>query len=95
VFLGHDGFDVRLGLTEHRDAAPDTFEETRVGLDHLAFRVRDHGELDGWQRRLTEADVAHSPIAPANSVPGAIVLVFRDPDNIQLELFAEPAAPPD
>jgi len=32
----------------------------------------------------------HSPIAAANSVPGAAVLVFRDPDNIQLELFAEP-----
>ncbi|MCW2750638.1 MAG: Glyoxalase/bleomycin resistance protein/dioxygenase, partial [Aeromicrobium sp.] len=34
--------------------------------------------------------VVHSPIADANTIPGAAVLVFRDPDNIQLELFAAP-----
>ena len=34
--------------------------------------------------------MVHSPITAANSVPGAAVLVFRDPDNIQLELFAGP-----
>jgi hypothetical protein len=27
----------------------------------------------------------------ANSIAGAAVLVFRDPDNIQLELFADPS----
>ena len=32
----------------------------------------------------------HSPVAPANSIEGAAVLVLRDPDNIQLELFYEP-----
>jgi hypothetical protein len=32
----------------------------------------------------------HSPITAVNSIPGAAVLVFRDPDNIQLELFAGP-----
>jgi hypothetical protein len=31
------------------------------------------------------------PIAPANSIPGAAVLVFRDPDNIQLEFFFDPS----
>jgi glyoxylase I family protein len=30
-------------------------------------------------------------VAAANSVPGAAVLVFRDPDNIQLELFFDPS----
>jgi hypothetical protein len=34
--------------------------------------------------------VTCSPIAPANTIAGAFVLVFRDPDNIQLELFAAP-----
>jgi glyoxylase I family protein len=61
-----------------------------AGLDHLAFAVADRGEFDAWASRLAGAAVVHSPIAAANSIPGAAVLVFRDPDNIQLELFAEP-----
>jgi glyoxylase I family protein len=91
VFLRHDGLRARLGLTQHRDGAQDAFDETRVGLDHLAFAVADHAELVAWERRLADAAVTHSAIASANSIPGAAVLVFRDPDNIQLELFADPS----
>jgi glyoxylase I family protein len=90
VFLRHDGLRARLGLTEHRDGDRAAFDETRVGLDHLAFGVADRDELDDWQRRLTEAGAIHSPVAAANSIPGAAVLVFRDPDNIQLEFFYAP-----
>jgi len=90
VFLRHDGLDARLGLTQHRDNDGGAFDETRVGLDHLAFAVSDRAELDRWAQRLTDASVTHSPIDQANSIPGAYVLVFRDPDNIQLELFADP-----
>jgi glyoxylase I family protein len=91
VFLRHDGLRIRLGLTEHRDGDRGAFDETRVGLDHLSFGVADRAALDEWEARLAEANVPHSPIAPANSIPGAAVLVFRDPDNIQLELFADPS----
>ena len=89
VFLRHRGFAIRLGLTQHDGATGDEFDETRVGLDHLAFAVGDHRELELWMSRLSTAGVTHSPIAPANSLPGALVLVFRDPDNIQLELIAQ------
>jgi glyoxylase I family protein len=91
VFLRHRGFGVRLGLTQHGGGTDDVFDETRVGLDHLSFAVTDGQELDVWAGRLSAAAVTHSPIAPANSIPGALVLVLRDPDNIQLELFAEPS----
>ncbi len=70
----------------------DAFDEARVGLDHLAFAVTSRAELDDWARRFTESGVAFSPVASANSIPGAAVLVFRDPDNIQLELFFDPSA---
>jgi glyoxylase I family protein len=89
VFLRHDGLDARLGLTQHRDGAGDPFDETRVGLDHLAFTVADRAALDDWAARLDAAGVVHSAVAPANSIPGAAVLVFRDPDHIQLEFFYE------
>jgi len=88
VFLRHDGLQARLGLTQHRHGSQDAFDETRAGLDHLAFTVADREELDAWAARLADAAVVHSPVTAANFVPGAGV--FRDPDNIKLELFAEP-----
>jgi glyoxylase I family protein len=90
VFLRHPNFYVRVGLTEQRAGSSDGFDETHVGLDHLAFRASTAAELDEWQGRLVELDVPHTPVAPANSIPDAAVLVFRDPDNIQLEIFYDP-----
>lgn len=95
VFLQHGDLSIRLGLTEHRAGDRTRFDETRVGLDHLAFRVRDRAALETWVQALTAANVVHSPVAPANSIPGAFVLVFRDPDNVQLELFCPPEPGPD
>jgi glyoxylase I family protein len=92
VFVEHERLGVRVGLTQHRDGSQDAFDETRVGLDHIAFAVSDRAELELWAERLADAGVVHSPIADANTIPGAAVLVFRDPDNIQLELFAPPAS---
>jgi glyoxylase I family protein len=91
VFLRHDGLAIRLGLTQHEPGPGGPFDETRVGLDHLAFAVGSRADLDAWAGRLAAAAVPHSPVASANSVPGAAVLVFRDPDNIQLELFYDPS----
>jgi glyoxylase I family protein len=90
VFLRHDGLRTRLGLTQHRHGPADAFDETRVGIDHLALAVSSREELDGWAQRFSDAGVSFSPVATANSIPGAAVLVFRDPDNIQLELFFDP-----
>jgi glyoxylase I family protein len=94
VFLRHEGLRARLGLTQHRLGQVDAFDETRIGLDHLAFEVAAREDLDVWAQRLAGAEVVHSPIAAANSITGAAVLVFRDPDNIQLELFFDPSARP-
>jgi len=88
VFLRHERIGVRLGLCQHAAGAGQRFDETRPGLDHLSFLVETTEELQAWRSRLTSAGVACSPIAQANTIPGARVLVFRDPDNIQLELIA-------
>jgi glyoxylase I family protein len=60
-----------------------------VGLDHLSFAVASHRELEAWQRQLQQSGVEDSPIAEARG--GSAVLVFRDPDDIQLELIASPS----
>ena len=77
-----------IGLHTHaKTPAGDAFDERRVGLDHISFQVPDRAGLEAWEQRLDELDIAHSPITEA---PYGTVLVFRDPDNIQLEFFALP-----
>jgi glyoxylase I family protein len=56
--------------------------------------VASRDDLEAWAGRLAAAAVTRSPVAVANSIPGAAVLVFRDPDNIQLELFFDPSVAP-
>jgi glyoxylase I family protein len=90
IFLRHAGLDVRLGLVEHRTSSRRPFDETECGLDHLAFGVSSREVLESWERRFEELGVRFSPIAASLSIPGAAVIVFRDPDNIQLELFTSP-----
>ena len=47
-------------------------------------------DLFKWQAHLAHHGVRYTPVTPANSIRGGAVLVFRDPDNIQLELFFDP-----
>jgi catechol 2,3-dioxygenase-like lactoylglutathione lyase family enzyme len=95
IFLRHEGLSIRLGLVEHHTSTRAAFDETVPGLDHLAFTVASRSELEQWLVHLSNHRIHHSLITDARSIPGALVLVFRDPDNIQLELFVEPpAAPP-
>lgn len=95
TFLTLDALRTRLTLTEHAGAPRDAFDERRAGLDHLAFGLEDVAGLDDWVARLEAAGVAHSPVAASHAIPGAKVLVFRDPDNIQLEIFAQPRVGPE
>ena len=77
-----------IGLHWHsRTPDGDVFDERRVGLDHISFQVPNRAALDDWAKQLDDLDVAHSPVTEA---PYGTVLVFRDPDNIQLEFFALP-----
>ena len=71
--MSHDGTE-----------ASDTFDEQRVGLDHLAFRVADEDELQRWVAHFDEKGVSHTGIIDTGYGP---TVVFRDPDNLQLEFF--------
>ena len=75
-----------LGL---RPVAPagDTFEENRVGLDHVSFGVPGRADLEDAIRRFDAAGVPHGGIHEIPSF-GICVLPFRDPDNVQLEFTA-------
>ncbi len=89
-----------LSVVLHRHDANDggLFSETRAGLDHVGFAVASRDDLIAWQDHLeaqgvVRSDTADKPLtqSPITDAPYGSVLVFRDPDNIQLELFS-PAA---
>ena len=56
----------------------------RTGLDHTSFTVPAE-ELTSWAQSFREAGVPSSEPAPAAS--GELVIVVRDPDNIQIQIF--------
>lgn len=74
-------------LQEHKAHEGAGFSEHRPGLDHLSFRVADVETLDYWRARFDELGVPHQALRKEDF--GA-VLIFRDPDRIQLELFVDP-----
>ena len=85
---------LRIGETDRlvlHPPLPDTpsgdrFSEQRIGLDHLAIGVSSYQELERLaevlRRNGVAADLHHDPLGPA-------IVTFRDPDNIQWELFEQ------
>jgi glyoxylase I family protein len=89
----HPGSGTILVLHQHLASHGDEFDERRTGLDHLSFQVTDYDALLAWQERLSALGVPHSPITEA--VRGGLVISFRDPDRIALELFCRRQPPPE
>jgi glyoxylase I family protein len=89
----HPGSGTILVLHQHLANHGDEFDERRTGLDHVSFQVADYDELLAWQERLSALGVPHSPITEA--VRGGLVISFRDPDGIALELFCRRQPPPE
>lgn len=91
VVLGHPS-GVVLALTRHRATGGDTFDPVRVGLDHLSWRVQDEDALDAWAGRLDELGIEHGGLQRTLET-GSVLVAFRDPDGIQLEVYVQ-AGPP-
>jgi glyoxylase I family protein len=77
-----------IGLHHHNANQGEKFEESHTGLDHVSFQVADRAALEAWMDRLDELNIGHTGIRRRPNGPYATV-VFRDPDNNQLE-FAAP-----
>jgi glyoxylase I family protein len=76
-----------LGL-HHHDTHPDqSFDERRTGLDHMSFAVAGRADLDVWAGWLDSLGVENSGVVDTGDPMPYSVVVFRDPDHIQLELF--------
>ena len=93
--LADDDGQLMIVLHHHGTNDGALFGETITGLDHAGFMIPSRGDLEAWQEYLeskgvVRADAADKPLtqSPIADEPYGSVLVFRDPDNIQLELFA-------
>jgi len=83
---------VGLGIGPHpfpeRAIRADRFDENRIGLDHMSFAVASRADLEKALRLLDQRGVPHSEIRDLGPAFGIHIVIFRDPDNIQLELTA-------
>ncbi|HET6986958.1 MAG TPA: VOC family protein [Kribbella sp.] len=78
-----------IALRDHPEAHDESFDPSRIGLDHVAFLVPSRAELEAWQTSLIAAGVVCSPIEVS---PFGLHLNLKDPDEIAVELFvSEPA----
>ena len=82
--LAHPASGCVVGLRQYPAGSGDGFDEMRTGLDHLAFGVDSADELAAWEDELARRGVAFTPAAVT---PIGTVVVFRDPDDIQLEFW--------
>lgn len=84
IVMVHSQTRLIVGLNQHHTMAGDAFDERVPGLDHVGFKVDAREDLDELEKHLTAEGVVHSPVEDTDN--GA-ALVFRDPDNIQLEYW--------
>lgn len=84
ILLLHPPSRTVIEFQQHDENQGETFDPRRTGFDHMGFKVDTRACLDEWLARFEELGVRHSPIAEREY--GA-VLTFKDPDDIQLEMF--------
>ena len=92
--MADEAMSLLIVLHRHDVNSGELFNERATGLDHVGMNVPSRDALVEWQAHLEEcgvvrADTADKPLTQSAIAdePYGSVLVFRDPDNIQLELF--------
>jgi hypothetical protein len=76
-----------VSVVAHNEPLSGPFDERQVGLDRPGFIVANRDELNRWVMQVDAKGVSHSGIID-NGI--GLTVVFRDPDNIQLDLFVHP-----
>jgi glyoxylase I family protein len=87
VVLTEPRSGIALGLHHHDTNPGQPFDERRTGLDHMSFAVADRADLNVWASWLDSLGVENSGVTDAGDPVPYSVVVFRDPDDIQLELM--------
>jgi len=80
---GKTAFGVRASTQPHQN---NRFDQSRCGLHHLCFRLREREDVDTLHTFLLElgATIVHPP-QEDGWAPGYYSVLFEDPDGIRLE----------
>ena len=73
-----------VGFRDHAGTVTGSFDETRVGMDHVALGVASVADLEEWAAWLDQHDVEHSEVVESDL---GHHLNLRAPDRIAVELF--------
>ena len=81
---GRTGFGVRAPPA---GTGGGRFDQGRVGLHHVCFRMRERGEVDEAHEFLVSigAAIVHAP-KDDDWAPGYYSVLFEDPDGVRLEI---------
>lgn len=83
--LGHEDSGLAVGLRRFDATDPGaSFSHLNPGMDHVAFGVTDRAELEAWEDELRARSITFTPIT--DTAIGEVI-VFRDPDDVQLEFW--------
>ena len=72
--------DTVMGLRENPSAAAGI-----AGFDPISFGVRDRAHVEEWVSHLDNLGIPHSPIIDATE---GWLLVFHDPDGLEIHLYS-------
>jgi catechol 2,3-dioxygenase-like lactoylglutathione lyase family enzyme len=71
------------------------FHRKRAGLNHVAFRVDERGDVDRFHREFLDArglpTLYATPREFPEYAPGYYAVFFEDPDRIKVEVAHVPA----
>jgi catechol 2,3-dioxygenase-like lactoylglutathione lyase family enzyme len=73
--------DTRIALRENPDVARGI-----AGFDPVIYAVEDRAAVQAWAARLDELGIPHSPVIDATL---GWMLVFHDPDGIEIHLYSQ------
>jgi catechol-2,3-dioxygenase len=82
--------DTRLFFTLSNQKQPEKFDKENIGLNHLAFGVRELQELQSVQKRLDNAKVVHSGINKDHYGQKDFIWL-DDPDGMRIEFYCRPS----
>ena len=85
VLLADFSCGIIVGLQHNTRNDVQPFDEARTGLDHVSMSVPSRSHLESWAEWLDGSAVPRSEVTDIDDPIKYSALVFRDPDNIQLE----------
>jgi catechol 2,3-dioxygenase-like lactoylglutathione lyase family enzyme len=83
VGLAHEGMPAGIALRHDPERA-----KAMSGFDALALLVPTREEVHAWKARLDDAGVPHGGIVTGHR-GGAVLVGLRDPDAIEIRLYAD------